>query len=141
MEVVEAYGDTEEVPLSDRLFIGGGRTVRGYDYRDVGPKVVPADDPTARDYRPVGGKSLALAKAEYSVPVVTAIRLATFFDIGNVWRDAYEFDFGHLASSAGVGLRFDIPGFPIAIDRAWPVEPDSDLTDREAWVFWIGFEY
>jgi len=141
-EVVDAYGNTEEVPLSDRLFVGGGRTIRGYDYREVGPKVVPVDPRAAsRRYRPVGGRSLAMAKADYSIPLVTPLRLAAFFDIGNVWRDVYDFDLSNLASSAGVGLRFDIPGFPIAIDRAWPVHKDSDLTDEDAWVFWIGFEY
>ncbi len=140
-EVVDAYGDTDEVSISDRLFIGGGRTVRGYDYRDVGPKVVRTDATTgATIHRPVGGNSLALASVEYAVPLVSALRLAAFYDIGNVWRDPYEFELSNLASSAGVGIRFDLPGFPIRIDRAWALEKDSDLTDTDTWTFWIGFE-
>jgi len=46
----------------------------------------------------------------------------------------------HTASSTGVGVRFDMPGFPIRIDRAWEVEKDNDLTDVDEWVFWIGFD-
>jgi outer membrane protein insertion porin family len=137
-ETVEAYGDSEEVPISERLFAGGGRTIRGYDYRDVGPKVVRADDPGVS--RHVGGQSLATATAEYSIPIVSALRIATFYDIGNVWRDAYEFELDNLASSAGVGLRLDLPGFPIRIDRAWALEKDSNLTDTDDWSFWIGFD-
>jgi outer membrane protein insertion porin family len=142
-EVMEPFGDSDEIPLDDRLYIGGGRTVRGYDYRDVGPKVVPADSAssTARRYRAAGGRSLALAKADYTVPIVQGIRMAAFFDIGNVWRDAYDFDANQLASSTGVGIRLDIPGFPISIDRAWSVKKDNEMTDTDKWVFWIGYDF
>jgi outer membrane protein insertion porin family len=140
-EVVEAYGDTAEVPLTERLYLGGGRTVRGFEYRDVGPKAVEADDEDGTSYRALGGKSLAFASIEYTIPIVKGIRFATFYDTGNVWRDAYELDPGDLASSAGVGIRFDMPGFPIRIDRAWVIQPDDDLTGSDAWAFWIGYDY
>ena len=64
-----------------------------------------------------------------------------FYDTGNVWRDAYELDTSDLASSAGVGLRLDMPGFPIRIDRGWIIEPDDELTDDDPWVVWIGYDY
>jgi len=143
-EVVDAYGDEDEVPISDRLFIGGGRTIRGFDYRDVGPKVVRVaegvDGPVVISYRPVGGRTLALATASYTIPIVKGIRFALFYDIGNVWRDVYETSFENLASGAGVGLRLDLPGFPVRIDRAWVIEKDDNLTDEDAWVIWIGYD-
>jgi outer membrane protein insertion porin family len=139
-EVIEGFGDTDVVPLVDRLFLGGGKTLRGYEFRDVGPKVVPVDATPGREtHRPAGGQTLAVASAEYTIPIVDSIRFAGFFDVGNVWRDAYDFDFGETASSMGIGLRFDLPGFPIRIDRAWSVEADDDLTDIDEWVLWIGF--
>ncbi|MDE0838834.1 MAG: outer membrane protein assembly factor BamA [Kiritimatiellae bacterium] len=139
-EVIEGFGDTDEVPLVDRLFLGGGKTLRGYEFRDVGPKVVPADSSSGNDsHRSAGGQTLAVASAEYTIPIIDSIRFAGFFDVGNVWRDAYDFDFGETASSMGIGLRFDLPGFPIRIDRAWSVETDDDLTDVDKWVLWIGF--
>ncbi|MBL7077781.1 MAG: outer membrane protein assembly factor BamA [Kiritimatiellae bacterium] len=140
-ETVEPYGDTDEVPISERLFAGGGRTIRGFDYRDVGPKVVPTDPTSTISYRPVGGQSLAIANVEYTVPLVEGVRLAAFYDIGGVWRDAYDFNSDNLASGAGIGLRLDMPGFPIRIDRAWSVEADDDLTDTDNWVIWIGYDY
>ena len=138
---VDSYGSSQEVPISERLFAGGGRTLRGYEYRDVGPKVVRADTLGTSDFhRPVGGESMAIASAEYLIPIVSGIRLATFFDIGNVWRGPFEFDISDTASSIGVGLRFDMPGFPIRIDRAWSVDADSPITDLDKWVFWIGYD-
>jgi len=141
-ETVEAFGATEDVSIEDRLFLGGGRTLRGFEYRDVGPKAVPRDAPPGgSSYRPIGGRSLAMGSAEYAIPIVSHIRLATFYDIGNVWTDPYELDLNDLASSAGVGIRFDIPGFPIRIDRAWVIDFDDEYTDNDPWVFWIGFDY
>lgn len=141
-ETVDSYGGTDEVPISERLFAGGGRTIRGFDYRDVGPKVVPADDSLSSvSYRPVGGRSMALVNLEYTIPLVDGVRLAAFYDIGGVWRDSYAFNADNLASGAGLGLRLDMPGFPIRLDRAWAVDPDDDLTDMDDWVIWIGYDY
>ncbi|MBN2302146.1 MAG: outer membrane protein assembly factor BamA [Lentisphaerae bacterium] len=138
-EIVEEYGDTEEVPLADRLFVGGGRTIRGFDYRDVGPKA--RCEPDDGKYRATGGKSLALGNVEYTVPIVSGIRMAAFYDIGNVWLESYTMHSDNLASSGGVGIRFDLPGFPIRIDRAWVIESDDGITDEDAWVLWIGYDF
>jgi len=137
---VETFGNTDEVPLVDSLFLGGGRTLRGFDYRDVGPKVIRKYG-TGYTTRSRGGQSLFMANVEYTIPVARSIRFGAFYDTGNVWSDSYELDFGDLASSAGMGIRLDMPGFPIRIDRAWVIKPDDDYTDEDHWVIWIGYDY
>jgi len=140
-EVVDAYGSQEEVPLSERLFAGGAQTVRGFRYRWVGPKAVRADGSGV--VRPDGGQSLALASAEYTIPIpgIPKFRFASFYDIGNVWYDPYDFDTSHYAAGAGVGLRLDIPGFPMRFDYAWPVKKDDPRSQTENWSFWIGYGF
>lgn len=138
-ESVDSFGDTGDVPIGDRLFLGGGRTLRGFEYRDVGPKVIPPPGSSGR-HHPIGGKTMALASAEYTVPVAKVLRLAAFYDVGNVWEDSFDVGSGDWASSAGVGIRFDIPGFPIRIDYAVPLSYDDELTDDQRWVIWIGFD-
>lgn len=140
-EVVDVYGDQEAVPLSERLFAGGARTIRGFRYRWVGPKAVRADG--SPDVRTPGGQSLAIASAEYTVPVpgIPKFRFATFYDIGNVWYDPYEFDFGQYAAGVGLGLRLDIPGFPMRFDYAWPVNKDDPRSRTENWSFSIGYGF
>jgi outer membrane protein insertion porin family len=149
-EFVEPFGDTDVVPLSDRLFLGGGRTLRGFSYRDVGPKVIrPIEgvvanpsDPTSGYYdRSYGGQSLFMANLEYTIPIVQGIRFGIFYDTGNVWSDAYDLYFNDLASSYGMGIRLDMPGFPIRIDRAWAIDKDDDFTNEDNWVIWIGYDY
>jgi len=114
--VVEEYGDAERVPLFDRLFLGGAHTIRGFQYRDVGPK-----DETGE---PIGGRTAAYVSAEYNVPVVKNLRLVTFYDMGMVWEEAYDFS-GDYNSAWGIGVRVDIPGFPLQFDYAWPIEADE----------------
>ena len=132
--VVETWGDGERVPIFDRLFLGGARTLRGFDYREVGPK-----DETGE---PVGGLSGWMATAEYIVPLAEKFRVAAFYDIGMVYDEAYEFDSSDYNSDVGVGIRFDIPGFPLRLDYAWPLEAD-EFNDRSSgrFQFTIGYSY
>lgn len=138
-ESIDAYGDTDEVPVNDRLFLGGGRSVRGFRYRQVGPKAIP-DETTGGRAHPVGGQTLAMFSAEYAIPIVGFLRFASFYDIGNVWADPFDADFGEYASSWGLGVRFDIPGFPIRLDYAFPLDSDDDYTRKEHFIFWIGID-
>ena len=104
--VVDTYGNDDEVPVYDRLFLGGQRNIRGFDYRDVGPF-----DETGKEA--IGGKSSYYTTFEYTVPLWKKIRGATFYDMGFVTPDAYDLDFGALNSGVGIGLRFDMPGMPL----------------------------
>ena len=138
-EVIDGYGDTETVPLSERLFMGGARTVRGFRYRWVGPKAERADGTDI--LKPCGGQTKALATLEYSIPLYSRFRLAGFCDAGNVWFDAYDYDLSSIAVGAGVGIRVDFPQFPIRFDYAWPVEKDDPRSKTEHWSFWIGYGF
>ena len=112
--------------------------VSGFRYREIGPKAKNKEH--EGDFAPVGGQTLLWATAELSVNLARQIRLACFYDIGNVWEDAYDFDFGELASSVGIGLRFDFIGFPIRMDYAFPIDEDDEWTRERRFVFWIGFD-
>ncbi|MGD9781558.1 MAG: outer membrane protein assembly factor BamA [Kiritimatiellia bacterium] len=145
--MVEEYGDSDWVPIFDRLFLGGPRNVRAFKYRKVGPK----ND----DKEPLGGRSAATATAEYTIPLVERVRLAFFYDAGIVWEDLYEkgsvypegeeedviVGDGELYDGYGLGIRFDFPQFPIQLDYAWPVNTDDLLGDGGRFSFSIGYTY
>ena len=138
VETVSSYSSLP-IPIYDRLFLGGGQTIRGIRYRDAGPKVV---DVNGNDEHPVGGATLGMVTAEYSIPIFEAVRIATFSDAGNLSADDYDFSglWKNYCVTYGVGLRIDIPGFPIRFDYATPIKKDSTLTRDEHFIFWIGFE-
>ena len=138
--IIHEYGDSDRVPLFDRLFVGGPRTVRAFKYRKVGPK----DDTD----EPIGGRSAAYATVEYTLPVVDKVRLGFFYDVGVVWQDMYEknnesgaMGDGVLFDGYGLGVRFDFPGFPIQLDYAWPLNMDDVTSDKGRFSFSIGYSY
>ncbi len=132
--VAEAHGDLDDVPIFERLFLGGARTLRGFKYRQVGPK--------DENDEPIGGRTAWSATAEYTIPVFERLRFATFYDIGYVNADAYDWDFSTYNSDWGIGIRLDFPGFPLRLDYAWPLEQDPG-EDRKSgrFQFTIGYSF
>ncbi|MGE0267998.1 MAG: outer membrane protein assembly factor BamA [Candidatus Omnitrophota bacterium] len=122
--IVDAIADSEKVPIFERFFAGGARSIRGYDERDVGPL-----DPITLD--PIGGEAMAVGNIEYTIPLIQYIKLAAFFDIGNVWSDIGDFGTGSFKSGTGLGLRVKTPIGPINLDYGYPLDDVPTETDRE----------
>lgn len=133
-ETIDAI--TDEVPIYDRMFLGGPRTIRGVKYRNVSPYAT-----RAHDDMPWGGKTLFCMNFEYTIPIVKMLRLAAFSDVGSVGADTFDLDFSDtFAWSVGLGLRIDIPMFPIRLDFATPIEK-PDRAEEEAFSFMIGYDF
>lgn len=137
---VEEYGDSTRVPIFDRTFMGGPRSVRAFKYHKVGPK--------DENKEALGGRSSAYASAEYTFPIVKMIRGAVFYDGGIVWQRIFEKDEndpavgdGVWCDGYGIGIRFDIPQFPIQLDYAWPIDSDDMLGTHGRFSFNIGYSY
>ena len=132
IETVEEWAGEDDVRLFDRLFMGGARTVRAFKYRKVGPRDELGE--------PIGGKSSVYGSLEYTLPVVEKVRFATFYDAGLVDPEAYSWDTSLYNSGYGVGIRIDIPGFPLQLDYAWPDRTDEYNKDSNGrFNFFIGF--
>ncbi len=144
--------EVSNVPIYDRLYLGGSNNLRGFRFRDVGPK--------DSNNQPIGGQSMARATVEVSFPIVEKARGAVFYDCGFVNPDAWDFTpetlgvprsvngqasfifqqtgvtdaknlnisipprrtFDSFASDFGVGLRLDLPIGPLRLDYGFPIE-------------------
>lgn len=129
--------DGSEVPIFDRLFLGGGRTLRGFEFRDVGPR----DPVTGEVY---GGQSLGFFSVEYSVPVIDNVRVATFYDTGFVNEDPWDLGVSDLYSDVGIGVRLKLPvsPVPIALDYAIPISsPDDEADNGGQFNFYLNYQY
>ena len=80
---VDNWSGGNRVPIFDRLYLGGANSLRGFRYRDVGPKDVFGE--------PIGGQTLARFTVEYTVPIIEKVRGAVFFDGGFVNSGAFNF--------------------------------------------------
>jgi outer membrane protein insertion porin family len=115
--VAEAYNDDIDVPLFDRFFLGGLDSLRGYRYRDIGPR--------DRFGEPLGGDTYWFGFAEYSVPIIERVRFAVFYDIGMVYAEPYHWDFKEYADNWGVGLRLNLPIGLLRLDYGIPISNSS----------------
>lgn len=97
----------DELPIYERFFLGGARSLRGFDFRDVGP----AD----KFGQPLGGASSLLLSAELSYPVASIMDAVFFLDAGNVYLEGNTLDITDLRFSAGPGFKANTPFGQIAI--------------------------
>jgi outer membrane protein insertion porin family len=121
-----------QTPVYERFFAGGFTTIRGFQWRGVGPN---------ENGFFTGGDMLLLNSLEYQVPVTAGdkIFLVGFVDSGTVSRRITDFE--NYAVSVGFGVRFTVPMLgpvPIALDFGFPVvKPPGDIT--QVFNFWMGF--
>jgi outer membrane protein insertion porin family len=133
--VAEPYGDTEKIPIYERFFAGGAYTIRGYEERKVGPV-----DPGSKD--PLGGASMVVGNIEYTYPLFSFLKVAAFYDIGNVWEKAQDIfssqdtsnplNTGGFKSSYGLGLRINTPIGPIMLDYGIPMNKTSGEDTKDS---------
>lgn len=126
------------VPIFDRTFLGGGRTLRGFEFRDIGGARDTASDEV------LGGQSLAFASLEYTVPIIETVRAAVFFDAGFVNADSWNISPEDLYTDVGVGVRIKLPisPVPLALDYAVPISSPDDAADKGGqFNFYLNYEY
>jgi outer membrane protein insertion porin family len=114
MNVNEAISN---VPIYDRLYLGGSNNLRGFAFRDVGPRDSSGE--------PLGGQSMARATVELTFPIIEKARGAIFYDTGFVNADPYDYSTRDLASDVGIGMRLDLPVGPLRIDYGFPIQKDG----------------
>lgn len=133
--LADKYSDTPRVPIYDRFFAGGAASIRGYEERSVGPV-----DPVSND--PLGGNAVLIGNIEYTYPVFSFIKLAAFYDVGNVWQKIGDIgtsknangviNSGGFKSGVGLGLRLKTPIGPIMLDYGIPLNKASGETSKKS---------
>lgn len=104
------------LPLFERFYLGGPNSLRGWKPRHVSP----LDSAGVR----TGGTTELLGNAEYIIPLPFNIRLAVFYDVGNVYGFSKKFDPLDLRYDAGGGFRWLSPFGPIRVDYGIKLNPE-----------------
>lgn len=111
-----------EVPISERFFIGGASTLRGYDFESVAPR--------GFDGTPAGGDSMLLFNTEVRFPLPYEFGLVGFLDAGNVWLLNKNVSFvptgqpgtNGLRYGVGMGIRYNTPVGPLRLDYGFKLK-------------------
>jgi translocation and assembly module TamA len=101
----------ERLAPSRRFYAGGGGSVRGFGYQELGPKD-PNDDP-------IGGRSVAEAAFEGRYRFGN-FGVVGFVDAGQVYRGSTP-TFSDLRFGAGIGARYYTNFGPMRLDVATPI--------------------
>lgn len=108
--------DAPDVPASLRYYVGGGGSVRGYEYQSLGPRNASRD--------PLGGGSAVELSSEARLRFNETWGAVVFLDGGMAYNDQIpDFAEEELRWGAGVGLRFFTAIGPIRLDVATPLNP------------------
>jgi outer membrane protein insertion porin family len=84
IEYISPYGKTTELPIFEKLFLGGEYSIRGFDLRSVGPR-------DANSGLVIGGNKSMLFNAEYLINIAGPVRLVLFYDAGQVRDEGEKF--------------------------------------------------
>jgi outer membrane protein insertion porin family len=114
---ITPFGQSTQVAVQDRFYIGGQDSLRGYS---------PAGEAGAIN----GGTIYDVANVEFGFPLArekhkTIVKLVVFGDAGGSWNRVHDVSarFGaderDLKSDVGLGLRFVTPAFPIRLDYGY----------------------
>jgi outer membrane protein insertion porin family len=117
--VIQKYGSTSDADLFYYNYaLGGPNTLRGFEYREVGPRSSISNEP-------IGGKSYGMLSFEYSLDIVSPVRFAVFYDAGFVNRNAYDFNPASYNDNFGFGIRMMVMGSPMSLDYGIPLTTDK----------------
>ncbi|HEY6000463.1 MAG TPA: outer membrane protein assembly factor BamA, partial [bacterium] len=106
-----------EAPLSEKYFLGGSYSMRGFEFREVSPRDENGD--------PIGGTEQLLFNFELILGILPAqgLNAVVFYDTGNVWADVGDVSLGDLRKDWGYGVRWMSPLGPMRFEWGYIIDP------------------
>lgn len=135
-------GSVDDTPILQRLYAGGGMSMRGFGFRRLSPLAAVSNPRTPEDVFtvPIGGNGLAVGNVEGRYLIGKSLLLATFYDAGAVTRQTWAAGiFDNMFHALGVGIRYLTPvgvlRFDVArrfpgVTRDVPFPPGSNFVEN-----------
>jgi outer membrane protein insertion porin family len=133
---VNYFGNSSQVPMFDRFFIGGSRSVRGFGNRDIGP----IDD----NNQPLGGNTMMYNNVELTFPIMDRVRGAVFNDMGFLDPNAFSYGnaWNEMNMAYGLGLRLNLPIGPLRLDYGIPYKDQGwNASHPGKFSFDVGYQF
>ncbi|MDH5722276.1 MAG: BamA/TamA family outer membrane protein [Alphaproteobacteria bacterium] len=111
---------SDDIPATKRFFAGGGGSVRGFGFQEIGPQ---------ENNDPIGGRSLVELSGEGRFKITNKIGAVAFVDAGDVDENTMP-RFNDLSVGAGVGLRYYTDFGPLRFDVGVPLNKKDNLDEN-----------
>ncbi|MBM0636517.1 outer membrane protein assembly factor BamA [Campylobacter sp. VicNov18] len=123
--------DKGYLPINQRIYLGGIRTIRGFENRTVSPKNQWGDE--------IGGNIAFANSVELSFPLIDRIKLrgSIFFDYGMIGRNSLN---EIKRMSTGVSIEWITPIGPLQLVFAKPLNDKKD-DDTNSFEFNLGTRF
>ncbi len=102
--------DPTKIPYWEKFFLGGERSIRGYEVYAIGPFVTPEGGTQPVN---VGGEKSLVINAEYIIPIGGPLYGIFFYDMGNSLLSGQKFRLKDMYSSAGFEARVFVPALRV----------------------------
>ncbi|MEO6711055.1 MAG: BamA/TamA family outer membrane protein [Planctomycetota bacterium] len=145
--IAPTFGDTTEVPYTERFFQGGSN-LRGFDRYGAGARGV--DVLGGQTQYAAGGESFLSGSVEWLYPLysitqpgtykkIETLRGMLFFDWGVLGQDAFDIDLNDTRASVGFGIGLANP-LPIQLNFGFPIRRFSG-DEQQTFSFSIGLSF
>lgn len=156
--IAKEFSVSQEVPIDEKLYLGGANTIRGFRENSLGPVRLELDSSgTVLDtnFVSVGANYTLVMNHEFrwkTIQVLNAFPLigslfkkfpqwqSLFFDAGNGFTNSREIKLDEFAFSYGTGFQIISPAGPIRIDYARRIKTDRYDVDSR-WHFTILYAF
>lgn len=124
--IIEPFGDTEAIPLAERIFLGGRNSLRGYSRNAIGPR---------GDFgHIVGGDRALIFNTELQYDLTEDLVAVTFIDLGQTYlKNPGTFSGDALSPSKlrispGLGAHYRTPVGPLSVEIG--IATDREFGER-----------
>jgi len=99
-EEIFKFGNNE-VPLYEKIFLGGERSIRGFDIYRIGPRTASGTV--------IGGSKALYLNLEYQIALNQQISFVFFYDVGNAYDFGQPISLKNVYSSMGLEFKIFVP--------------------------------
>jgi outer membrane protein assembly factor BamA len=133
------YREFSAIMPSERFYLGGSHSLRGYDADLAPPLGIFIDDEQKDHIVPRGGRSMVNANIELRIPVLKKVGAVLFQDLGALSGTMFaDFKPQDILASTGFGVRIFTPLGPLRFDMGWKWRKQIPSERSFAWYLTFG---
>jgi outer membrane protein assembly factor BamA len=133
------YRELSAIMPSERFYLGGSHSIRGYEADLAPPLGVFVDEELDEHIVPRGGKSMGNVNMELRFPIFKKMGGVFFHDMGVLSSDMFaDFKPHNIIAATGFGGRFYTPLGPLRFDIGWKWRKIKTVERSYAWFLTFG---